>query len=311
VVALFLAAVVLVLAGVTATARADGELFVPIPLEDEWLSIDKASATINLAQIGKDTFFISGSFNLPPASLDPATSDVTLSVDQLSITIPAASWTTKGAGRLYKAKQDGVSVQIVYWVKGSSRCNYKFTGSRQDVKSNVPNFPDLPVRLIIGAGFDETITATMNGTSATSAKMYSLNPQPIFVVDKIGISRNLKKVDKDSFSITGRGYVDSGFDTSTNGVYMQVGPFSYTIAVGDLVQTGTKLSYKGTLPSGGTVTLTANMETGKITITGTKVDLSAMTNPLPVRFVLTFLPDGMWGYNLTLQSNKTGTAYKY
>jgi hypothetical protein len=304
---LFILVFVLALACFAGRAEA-----VPIPTVDKWLVIDALQGKVDETKPGKDSFLLKGYFHCTPESFDPTTSDVTVAVDNHVITIPAGQWTKQGANK-FKAKFSNVSAQIDYWVKGSGRCNFMFVGTKQTMGTNVPNFPVLPVRVAVTPSIDLTVLVSMEEFGSV-AKMDTLGPRPLYVINKIEVKRNFKAVKKDAYKIWGQLYLSEEFDPAVNGIYVSLGPSAVEILPGEVTSpaSGNKLKFAKMFPDGTKIAVDANTETGKILVMVSNVDLSGFSNPPTAYFAITAMDDAAWGFVTYLQkANKTGSLFKF
>jgi len=284
-----------------------------VPVEETWLNVEKLVGTVRPdAQHngqGKDSFVIAATFNCEPNSFGPST-DVTLSMDELDIVIPADQWQKKGNTEKYLAQTPAYTAQIDYWIKGSSRCELKMSARNQDIMNNVPNMPDLPMELVIGVVFDEAVTAHMSD-SGGAARMMELGPEPLMVIDSLMVKKNPSLVGKDSLVVTGRCMAE-GFDPSVNGVFLALEGYSVEIPGGAITElpNGKDVSFKGVI-DGANVSFKAYYST-RFSMVITNADLSSVTDlSVALRIALTGVPDAAWGWALDLQSNKPGTVLKY
>jgi len=280
--------------------------------EPMWLDLDILQGHIDPKKIGNDNFVMKGSFNLEPGTLDPATSDVTLRVDEWELTIPGADWHKKGKTNKYMAKASNVTAQIEYWVKGSSRCKFAFIGVKQDLQSSSPNYPNLEVELQVGTVFDESLTAVMVDRG-TAFKMGPDAVESTFIVKSLHVVKNKKSAGHDSFVLVTRVIVEEEFDPATNDVDIEVGNYLVHVPAGTLViPTDAKgFSYRATLPDGGKLRLSVIFETGKMTVGVTNVDLGVFGSPTTVRFRMSAIPEANWARQLWLVTNPGQTSYKY
>lgn len=281
-----------------------------------WLRVDKLQGTAGVAP-GADLFTMAGSFNLAPAALDPR-SDVTLSIDNWSCVFPAAAWKQSGKSNKFSAKAGKVSGSIFYWVGGSSKCTFIFTGKKQDLADNCPSFPNLPVRLVIGAVFDQSVTVALTD-HANAFKLVTVGPSPQFLVDQVALKLNTRTVDMDRATVKGKIAIsdEDEFDPETTGtISMLVGPIYVEIAPGSLVfsASGTA-SCTGNLPDGGAYKFSiqdGSKPNKRFMLTLTNVDLSALTNPTQVGLDLS---DGIYKATslgiITMKHNGSATLFTY
>jgi len=281
-----------------------------LPTRETWLGIDIFQARGNPTVAGRDSFLLTGNFNAPPWSIYPSASDVTLTIDDWSATIPAEWWTRKGASKQWKVKAPGFSGQIEYFVNGSSKCKYRFIASNQDLKNNWPSIPDLPVRLRIGTTFDESIIADVDPLP-NGIKLSDLEPVPSLMLDAVSI-KSSPKLNKDGIVVTGRLNIDH-FDDAVNGFWMQFGVVTAEILPGELsiTKSGKMLRFKKDLPGGEKLSFTVNTDTGKVTIALTKVEMPIVDNPMVMMFQVTNMPGAIWRARVWMSENRPKTQYKY
>ena len=159
-----------------------------------WVRVDKLTISTPAAD-GHDSFVVQGSFALPPMTIEAT--DVTLNIDGFSAEMPAAQWKRAGTTNSFTGRNNGVTGQLTFWVGGSSKCLYKFTGSLQTIKGSLTGYPNLPVTLSVGAIFSETVTAVVATNPAeTLYKLSTLRASgggSLFLVDKVAMTRNLKE----------------------------------------------------------------------------------------------------------------------
>lgn len=284
----------------------------PIPHVEEWLVISSLQGKTDETTTGKDSFLLKGYFHCEPDSFDPAAGDVTVAIDDWNVTIPADQWKKQGQSK-FKAKYSGVTAQIDYWVKGSGRCNFTFVGTKQTLGANVPNYPDVPVRIAVTPSVDFTVTAHMEDFAAVS-KMTELKPLSFFAIDKIEVKRNPDTAHKDAYKIWGRVFLVGNYDPSVNGIYVSMGEDGTAIMPGEIAipASGNKIKFNKTFPDGRKLLLQVNTDTGQMYLFVKDVDLAAFTNPPWVIFYISNMVDSLWGYAPYLQqANKTGTLHKF
>jgi hypothetical protein len=301
------AVVVAVVMGFSAAAWAGA-----IEVQETWLNVQKLVGTVHPDALhngqGKDNFVIAATFNCEAYSFGPST-DVTLSLDELDVVIPAAQWKKVGKTEKYIAKTPDYTAQIDYWINGSSRCNLKMSARNQDILNNMPNMPDMPVELVIGSVFDEAVTAHMS-ESIGGARMMELGPDPIMVIDTFMVKKNLRLAGKDSLVITGR-CMATAFDPATSGIGLELEGYSVLIPAGAITESsnGKSVSYRGVI-DGGNVSFKAD-DTTKFSTVITNIDLSSVTGPCTLVVYMNGVPGAGWGWALDTQSNRPGTIIKY
>jgi len=304
--------------------------------QTQWLNISRMTVSFPRAS-GRDSFSTQGSFNMNPDSIDPATASVQIFIDEWSCTFSASDWRQVGKGRTYAAKlKEGtsfVSAQIAWWIGGSSRCNFKFTGARLDIQSGLydpwyyedssedptPGSRRPYFDLSINSVFEESLMVTMLRHGGAGRMVYL--PER-YAIDKVALTRNLTKPNRDSITVTGRLFIDP--ETMLALIYGDIDPYSIgaVVTIGSLppiwIEPGSmkwswytcRLSYSGTLPTGGKVSISSGLVLGKTVVSVRNIDLSDIAdNTLGVGVEFTDVFSG--GYQLILQSNAKGTALKY
>jgi hypothetical protein len=217
-----------------------------------------------------------------------------------------------GKSGKYKAVVNHISAQIEYWAGGSSRCNFTFVGTKQQLNGSTPDYPVIPVRLQVGAQFDETMRVLLpENPKSASISMLRMAEDPSFSPDSIRITRNLKVANRDTFTMTAHIWADA-FDPAANDITFDLASLHVVVPAGTIVfaANGKSFSAKMTLPGGGKFTLKGVPGTGKVTWTATGVDLSAL-NASDVLSLSMGYPEATWVGGLTFQVNKTGTIYKF
>jgi len=281
-----------------------------------WLNISTFRFHENTSLSNRDSFVLKGSFNAEPYSLE-STDDVTLSMGGKAIIFAHDLWRKVGRNAC-KARTGGVSAQITYWVGGSSRCNFTFIGSRQNMPGYMASPYDTTIELRIGGAFDESVTVMVTvqnpgrGT-VFNARLdsYSEDMLATFALDSVRITRS-RKAGHDRMTISGRCW-NSGFDPEKSAFAVNVGSFRATI---EPWQQMTVVKGKGhctlSLPTGGKVTLNFDLNTGKTSFAFTNVDLGSLANP-DVLFVGVINEDSApaWNFGLTFKENKSHTSSAY
>lgn len=283
-----------------------------VPPKTDWLNIKKfVAATPDRPD--RDSFVMSGSFNMAPISVVPWTSDVTLHIENWSVTVPAAAWVRQGESNKYKAKQGQFRGEITYWVGASSRCTFKFAASKQDLQSQIPSFPEVPVRLQIGATFDVSALAMMEELRR-GVKMVELGPPPHYVIDKIQARLNQKKPNSDGAVIQGRICITEGvFNPDTDVIILTVGTYVATIPAGSIQMPtrGNTIKYKATLPDNSRLSLLLNTDSGRIVFWVNRADLSALASPSVVILEILGVDNAYWQHSIWFKENHKGTVLSY
>ena len=281
-----------------------------------WLNISKMKAVVPQdadAVNYNDSFMIQGSFNIAKDSFVPADQDVTLTSGTWSKTFTKDMWRRLGSSGKYKAFFEHVSIQIDYWVGGSSRCNFSVVGTKQQLTGTTPDYPTIPVRLQVGT-FDETSDVQMQ-EETTAPSMVRLGSGPVMAVDTVRVTRSPKD-SRDTLTMTGRAYGTEGFDAAVDDMTIELGGFSIVIPAGSITQSadGKVFSYRGTLATEERVAFKVVRvgETGKFTLSVTQADLSSLAGTGRAQYQHGRLALELhWNYEVTFQENKTHTAFKY
>ncbi len=273
---------------------------------ESWFTIDKFQGSLSPVP-DRDTFLLQGSMNIDPSLLG-GPMDVTLTLDQWSVTLPAAGWTKVGTTEHYKTTVGNVRGDITYAVNGSSRCKYKFTGTRQDLQNNVTNYPYVPVEIAVGMVLDEAIVAEVR-LNGRGYKMIAAGPDPAMMIDAVQFNVNLGRVDRDRVLLVGRIWSDAEFDPSTDSISGDIGPVHFEIPPGTLVLRDGPSVNRVPLGGGTVLTLKVAPNTAKFSIMITNVDASTVTPDTVVTLV--FAGDAAWSFALTLQQNRPGTMLKW
>jgi len=285
------------------------------PLYTQWLGID--SLTMKIGQPlpeGKESFTMTGTFNVEPNSIESTSADLTLSVGTWSVNFGPSSWTCKGHSKTCKAKSiDGsVTASIQYWINGTSKCKYTFTAKKQDLRSHLDygggDYVEIPVELQIGTGFDETVIAQCNVKGST-VRCAWLGPMPHFILDKLQVVTS-KAASRDTIVVRARSNID--FDPSLNGYEINVCGETVQIFPDDpWTLHGRIASIRKTFDGTKKLAYTINIETGKFTFTLSKLDLTTVDNPLILTFTLTGPGAASWPCEVRVSTNKKGTVYSY
>ena len=282
-----------------------------------WLQIDKFKVSMP-ASVGHDQFVLEGQFNMP-LTLDSTgealvieSTDVTLNIDSSwSEVFPADSWRRVGASRQFVARQDHVLAMVTFFVKGSSKCLFKFIGSQQSLNGNIPGMPSVPVELQIGTLFDETVTAEMKGQHRLF-KLDSVGPEPQFFIRSLLIERDANSVGGDRMAFTGVLFVDGGFNPASDDVTLTVGTYELVLPAGTLKSNGRNMSkHLGKTPGDGTLFARFDSKTGQLVVMAGKLDLSAVTRDVEVGLTVSGHDGAAWAYTLTAAENGPQTVLKY
>ena len=282
-------------------------------VRQNWININTFNFVVHKAS-GHDTFLLKGSFNLAPNSID-STSEVILTIGTGVFDYTSGTLAPVGKSGKYKGSIGNVAAEIDYWVGGTSRCNFTFVGSKQDLPSIIG--PDATsIELQVGDDFDESaevdIYARFNSSTVTGKMRYfQLDGNATFVVDSLRVIRNLHKSSADSATLVGHMW-DQSFDSAADDVTIIIGTFQATMPAGSLSGTAATKTrrYRGALPGGGNIAVTGD-QNGKFTMVVTGVDLSSITNPAEVVLRLTGGITQTWAYDLTLKVNTGQTLYTY
>jgi hypothetical protein len=269
---------------------------------------------------GNDSFAVQGSFNMPVATLE--STDVTLTLaSNYSIPIPAAAWKRVGKSNTFVGGAFGVTGSMTFWKKGSSKCDFKFTGSKQSLAAYLPSSApaNVSVELEIGPLFDQTLTAVLN--ISKDGRHYSLNtlgPDRFYVLRKVTVTRNLKKTHKDKALYVSNLYSATPYDPATDPLAITVGPVTLSIPAGTITPPakGNTLKYQTAFLGGGKATLTINnTESARFTLMLTDVDLSSMDQnaeiSLDLRKPADFPLGPVWIDDVTLTTNRSGSLMTY
>lgn len=305
-----IALLAMILSAASGIAFCDDEsafMLIPGPGHD-WLVVEKLQARDGRG-LGEDSGLIQGFFNLPPAILSPDVADVTISVDEWSLTIPAAAWKKVGRGTSYMARSSEYMAKIDYWVRGSSLCKFRFSLRKQHLKDNAPNFPVLPLRLQITPAFDETLQVLMqdlrNGAKMSEWPDLFASPRSCIV------TLHPTRTGFDGFKLSGW-IVAEDFDPAVNGIEMLVGPYHVVIPPGALVvRNPNVITYQQNLAGGERLSLLIQPKKSFFTLQVRKADLTGLTNPMPLYILLQGVPGGEWMFELNLSENRPGTVLKY
>jgi hypothetical protein len=286
----------------------------PPPTQEMWLGLTSLTMKGNPAVANSGSFTMTGMFNLQPNIVDPAICDVTLTIDNAQVIFYPSDWTNKGPGKPWVAKIAGgnITASIYYWVGGTSKCKFTFTAKKQSFSnSNFPHMPELPVQLQIYNVFDQQVIAGME-TKGYSAKMTAIGPKPAYQLNAVTIKTS-PKAHKDSVTFSGRMDMDTAdFDPSVNGALVEVEGETVEILPGELpVPHGRSLTFRKTYSGTKKLTLTANLNTGKVTIMLTGLDLGPVTDTATVRFAITNYTNADWVSQVWMSSNKANTTFKY
>jgi hypothetical protein len=290
-------AVALLLAVFASSARAQS--IDSTDVRTTWLNISSCSLTAHL--FPNDTFALKGSFNIAPLALDSTSADVTLNVGKLRVAFSHDLWKRVGKTTTYRASAKNVSAQIAWWAGGSSRCNFSFIATKQNLSDGLDlsfshSSLETTVRLRVGAAVDETVrmALTLHSVSllSVSAKLSSFreSSDPMFALDSVSITRNLKKAGRDSLKITGRVWAGS-FNPAKHDIAVDLGTFH-----------GTLLTPK--------TSCAMNMLTGKFSISFRNVDLNSVADPDILSLQFAGVPDA-WHFLLHFREIAKHTSYKY
>jgi len=278
-----------------------------ISAELSWLQIDKFHLGLP-ASTGHDSFVLEGSCNMWPYKTAPQT--VTLNVGTTwSVTMDSASWKKVGKAGTYTCKANGVVAKLTYWSGLSTKCLFSFTASKQILKDSLPDLQNVPVRLRIGSGFDETVPVRLTLKGHT-AKLASVGPQPVFWIDKVTLTRKLSASGRDSLLFKGRLFLQDAIDPETDAVTMTIGPYAISIPAGSFTESRNGLKYTAATPHG-KLKVQLNTATGVLSVTATGIDLSTATDMADVSLSITNHDGTDWDYGLVMGVNKTANVYKY
>lgn len=287
---------------------------VAVPRET-WLNITAFNFTAHRSP-GNDVFVLKGSFNLAPNIVGPTDTDITLTIGTGATPLTSDLWRQVGKSNKYKAKLDNVSMQIDYWVAGTSRCNFIVIGSKQDLPSIMDYPSETTIGLQVGAALNETLLVVMvlhSTPNTIAAKLGGCiyNEGPTFLPDSIRITRNHKKANADSITIVARIW-ESDFLSDVNDITISAGTFSATIPAGSIKVPGKSRTaiFRGDLPTGGKASVTF-ADTGKFTVTISGVDLSSVVDPDAIQFMMVGLPESRWYYRFYFKTNEAYTSSKY
>jgi hypothetical protein len=306
-----------VFAALAVVGFAASELQARIDYDSQWLGIDSFTMKAGDAvSFGKESFIIKGTFNLEPNSIESTAADMTLSVGSWVVKFAPSSWTCKGTGKPCKAKTaDGnMTANIQYWIGGTSKCKYTFTAKKQDLRDYVMlgvDSADVPVRLQIGAEFDESVTADCK-VRGTTVRYMTLAPQPCCIVDKVQVKNGAAAL-ADVIVVSGRLNVDS-YDTDVNGTEVLVWGQYCGILPGEIWSMHGKIaSIKKTFDGTKKLSFSVNVNTGKFTMTLSKLDLLPVSlDPLVVGIAVTGGTNGgFWAFGVWTKANRKGTVYSY
>jgi hypothetical protein len=287
----------------------------PFSVRPTWLNISTFNFHANTRMNSKDSFVLKGSFNAVPQSIDPTIDDVTLTIGERPFSYTHDLWKQVGKSNKYMAKIDGVSAQIEYWVGSSSRCSFTFIGSRQDLPSYIISPDETRIELQIGVAFDETVGTEMivhNVGPVYNVRMdsYLELAGPTFALDSLRIARNTRKTGHDSMTMKARCW-DEGFDPSANDIYVGLGSFQATIPAGTMTVAKGTARGKLSFVTGGKVSISINLNTGKATLVFTNVDLSSLQNPDDLFVQVIGTAPASWNFHLTFKENKNHTSFAY
>ena len=279
---------------------------------NEWLDIVNSIRLdylrLSLPQNGRDSVALRATFNKCLTTDIPR--KVTVTIDNWSLVMDVSSWKRVGKTNTFVCKEGDVSAKITYYVKGTSRCLFSLTASRQAIQDKLPNIPSLPVKLKLGPDFGKTAIAEMSVTGSV-ATMTSRGPMPVFLVDKLSVTRNVREPAHDAFRFNGRLFLTRDFDPATDQFHMNVDGFHFAIPAGTMpAAKGGVIGYS--MPTAnGTLNLRLDFRSHALAVNATGVDLSSITPESVIVLTITNHADATWYYGLLLGTNKSGTAFAY
>jgi len=273
-----------------------------------WLQIDRFRMGLPLAT-GHDSFALRGSCNtwLDAGTLPKA---VTLRIGNWSVAIPASAWKEVGTFNVYTCAQDGILGKMTYSVNGTTKCLFQFSASKQTIQGNLPDFPDVPVRLQVGDGFDETLTIRMTVTNHL-AGMSSIGSLPLFCVQKLTMARNLKQPNSDALSLSAKLLLSEPFNPALDGITMNIGPCSIPVPAGTLQVVRSGVLRYSTPTAKGRLTVVFNVKAGALNVLANGIDLSTLTPDTHVSLAIDNHSGADWNFALFMAVNKAGTVYRY
>jgi uncharacterized repeat protein (TIGR03803 family) len=279
------------------------------PFAIDCLRIDKVQLGLP-PTAGHDSFLVQGSGNRWFGPEAPET--VTLQLDSgWSVVFPASSWKRSGTTDVYTSAVGDVTGKMTYWAKGTSNCLFSFAGKLQTLQGRLPRLPVLPVTIGMGANFGETVTAEVV-VKNHAARLSTIGSPPVFWVDRVVMTRNLRSAGRDTLSLGGRLYLAGDIDPASDSITLNAGPYTLSLPPGTLpAAVDGVIRYAAPAGASGRLALQINGRTHALTLKATGLDLSSLTGVTHVSLSIANHPGASWDYGLFLAANKAGTAYRY
>jgi len=281
-------------------------------VDANWLEITKFQLGLPATSSGHDSFSLKGSFNMWPGGTVPKT--VLLGIGDWSITVDASAWKNSGKTRVCTARQNGVNCKVTYWVGGTSKCTFQFTGAMQSLKGSIPapvnNSVVIPVGLRAGEDFEMSAQPTMT-VKGSVVKLAVPDELPFFFPQKMSVTRNARLRNRDGFSFTAKVGLDGDFNPLTDDFYISFGGLEINLPAGTMpVAVRRVAKFTATGPQG-KLSFQLNNVTHLLTIKLSSADLSMAEQDVVIHVAVGNHGNPEGDFELFMSRNKSGSLLKY
>lgn len=258
----------------------------------------------------RDQLVVAGKLNAARGRIDPAQDDIAVTIGSLRTTFPKGTLRKKGKRDLWTFKDATRSFALSLYRGGGSLGSWSLRLTGADLEPPAID-PSAPVTVRFEAGtFDETLAVTMKPNPRPgSGGGFKLGPTNVLpaqlLVDVFSAKLNLRKPQRDKLVLSLR-FPGNAFDPASNAFHAGVAGIAVDVAAGGF-GAGRKGVHVVTVPVGsGKVTVTLNTNLKTVRLSGSKLDLSAISTPLFV--------DATFGgttYRIEITPSVKGTTYSY